>query len=181
VLYLVKNSPCLVVVDEAYMDFGDQSVLQYVEEYNNLIVLRTMSKAFACAALRVGFAVANCGLIQILKAVKSPYNVNNVSQTFAKILLGYKSEAKAAIRCIIDSRDELYAELAKLVTVMGSPFAPLAPNANFVYIKTDKAEEIYKKLLSDGIAIRCFKNRIRISAGSKSENAEIIKKLRSYQ
>ncbi len=180
VLYLAKNADCLVVVDEAYMDFSDQSVLDYVCDYPNLIVLRTMSKAFACAALRVGFAVSNKQLTDILKAVKSPYNVNAVSQVFAKILLKYKDEAKAAVRCIIESRDALFEELCALGAVMGSPFAPLRPSANFVFVKTDKAAEIYKKLLSDGIAVRCFEKRLRITAGSKAENAQIIDKLRSY-
>lgn len=181
VLYIVKNAPCLVVIDEAYMDFSDQSVLDSVSDYPNLIVLRTMSKAFACAALRVGFAVANIDLTTILKAVKSPYNVNVVSQTLAKILLKYKEDAKSAVRCIIESRDKLYASLAEIKTVTGAPFEPLKPSANFVFIKTDKADEIYNKLLSDGIAVRYFDKRLRITAGSENENAEIIEKLRSYK
>lgn len=181
VLKLVKAAPCLVVVDEAYMDFADESILDCVNSYPNLIVLRTMSKAFACAALRVGFAVGNTKLISVLKSVKSPYNVNVVSQTFGEILLRYKSEAQAAVKMIIESRDNLYAELKEIPTCMGSPFTALPPSANFVFIKTDKAYEIYERLLSDGIAIRCFDKRLRITAGSKEENAEIIKKLRSYK
>jgi histidinol-phosphate aminotransferase len=179
VLYIVKNAPSWLI-DEEYMDFSDQSVLDSVSDYPNLIVLRTMSKAFACAALRVGFAVANIDLTTILKAVKSPYNVNVVSQTLAKILLKYKEDAKTAVRCIIESRDKLYASLAEIKTVTGAPFEPLKPSANFVFIKTDKADEIYNKLLSDGIAVRYFDKRLRITAGSENENAEIIEKLRSY-
>jgi len=181
VRYIVENTPCLVVIDEAYMDFSNQSVLNFVSDYDNLIVLRTMSKAFACAALRVGFAIANIKLTNVLKAVKSPYNVNAVSQALAEILLRYESEARSAVRCIIESRDKLYAELKTLKTVMGARFIPLEPSANFVYIKTDKADEIYAKLLEDGIAVRYFEKRLRITAGSETENAEIIEKLRLYK
>lgn len=181
ILYLAEQSPSLVVVDEAYMDFANESAINYVDKYPNLIVLRTMSKAFACAAIRVGFAVANPELIKILKAIKSPYNLNKVSQVFAKILLSYKKEAKAAIGCIIESRDRLYEELKTIPTVLSSPFIPLAPSANFVFILTDKSIDIYQKLLSDGIAVRCFDNSLRITAGTAYENSQIIKKLRSYQ
>ena len=73
---LITSVDALVVVDEAYMDFWDQSILQEVHQYDNVIVLRTCSKAVGMAALRLGFAVANPTITRALRAVKSPYTVN---------------------------------------------------------------------------------------------------------
>jgi len=181
VLRLVENAPCLVVVDEAYMDFCDQSVVGEVENYQNLIVLRTMSKAFACAALRLGFAVTNATLSNILKAVKSPYNVNAASQAFGEVLLKYKKEADSAIAQIKNSRDELFGELSKITQVLGAPFKAVKPFANFVYIETPKADGIHANLMQEGVAVRRFENRLRITASSPADNSEIIKVLKSYK
>ena len=81
---IVRGVDALVVLDEAYMDFWDQSLLSEVSDYDNLIILKTCSKAIGMAALRVGFAVANEVITKALKAVKSPYNVNSISQAIAR-------------------------------------------------------------------------------------------------
>jgi histidinol-phosphate aminotransferase len=87
---LVSSVNALVVLDEAYMDFWDQSMLSEVNQYDNLIILRTCSKAIGAASLRLGFAVSNVKLIQYIKAVKSPYNVNAISQKIGAEILKRK-------------------------------------------------------------------------------------------
>ena len=88
---LIRSVNALVILDEAYMDFWDQSLLQEAESYDNLIILRTCSKAFGMAAVRLGFAVANQTLTNAIRAVKSPYNVNTVTQAFGAAVLNQKN------------------------------------------------------------------------------------------
>ena len=95
---LIRSVDSLVVLDEAYMDFWDQSLLSEVEDYENLIILRTSSKAIGCAAIRLGFAVANERLSNALRAVKSPYNVNSFTQMAGTVLFQHKELLERARR-----------------------------------------------------------------------------------
>ena len=88
---LVESTDALVILDEAYMDFWDQSLLNEVENYDNLIIFRTASKAVGGAALRLGFAVANPVISRAIKAVKSPYNVNSISQAIGEVYIKIKN------------------------------------------------------------------------------------------
>ena len=109
ILRIVNGLPgCLVVVDEAYMDFAEGSILRMAGEHDNLIVLKTCSKAFGMAAIRLGFAVARPGLILALKAAKSPYNVNSMTQAVGCVLFshpgyltGCANEIKSARDCLL--------------------------------------------------------------------------------
>ena len=99
----------LVIVDEAYMEFADgASVLDVVTEYPNMMVLKTLSKAFGLAAARLGFAVANETLIHALKAAKSPYNVNTMSQVVGSVIFDHPEYINDCIEKIRVSRDSLY-------------------------------------------------------------------------
>lgn len=88
---IIRGVSALVVLDEAYMDFWNESMLGEFENYDNLLILKTCSKAFGLAALRVGFAVGNEKLVRAIKAVKSPYNVNTCSQKMAEAVLKNRS------------------------------------------------------------------------------------------
>lgn len=91
ILQIVAQTDALVVVDEAYMDFSEGSVLDEIENYGNLIVLKTCSKAFGMAAIRLGFAAANEEITRILKAAKSPYNVNSLTQAAGCAVLKHRN------------------------------------------------------------------------------------------
>ena len=179
ILRLIKSVPnCLVVVDEAYMDFADSSVLDDVEDYENLMVLRTCSKAFGLAAIRLGFAVANSTLTNALRAVKSPYNINALTQS-----VGYQvlQDGDYLIDCIdnlIHSRDKLYSG-ALFVHARHKLIHEVYPTAtNFVLLETPKAVEIHAALLEQSIAVRLVGNRyLRISAGTKHENEAVLSAL----
>ncbi len=172
---LVGSVESLVVLDEAYMDFWDQSMLKEVNNFDNLVILRTCSKAVGMAAARLGFAVANPVLIRSLKAVKSPYNVNAVSQRIGAAVLGEQEWLRFCLQEIIRSRDSLFSSLKKLEAEKPGKFTVAKTVTNFVTIRTADGEAIYHSLLERGIAVRCFKGFLRVTAGNKQENEEFLR------
>jgi len=179
VIRLTKLCPsCLIIADEAYMDFWDQSVLPYAGKIDNLMVLKTCSKAFGAAAIRCGFAVAAPAIIRALKAVKSPYNVSSLTQAAATSLFSYPDVLRENISAIIKQRDRLYAEVCKLAEDTGR-FTVDETHTNFVVLNMDKtlANDVFEHLKQNGIIVRCFGDKLRITAGSESENTELLRNL----
>lgn len=178
---LVKGTDALVVLDEAYMDFWDQSLLSEVNDYDNLIILKTCSKALGLAGLRVGFAVANPTLTRALQAVKSPYNVGLMSQTAAAVVLEEPGYLQSCVDTLVASRKELETELAALSEAHRDQIPAVYPSVtNFVLLKCPEAEKIFHFLAGKGIAIRKFPGYLRISAGAPEENRELLAALKAY-
>lgn len=179
---LVKSVKALVVLDEAYMDFWNESLLKEADQYDNLIVLKTASKAVGSAALRLGFAVANQTLTRALQAVKSPYNVNTLSQEIGAIVYRHKELLNQRCAEIVKNTNDLYQGLLKLKEQYQMPVEMLEPCTNFVFIKADFAKSVYEYLLENGIAVRYFKNpnALRITSGSSEENSELLKYIEKY-
>ena len=173
---LVRSVNALVILDEAYMDFWDQSILTEAAGYDNLIVLKTASKAVGAAALRLGFAVCNPTLTKALRAVKSPYNVNTLTQEIGACIYGHKDLLRERRETIIRNTRTLYKAFLKLKETYRLPFEIVEPSANFVLIRTELAREIFEYLLQHGIAVRCFGNipALRITAGSEEENDKLL-------
>lgn len=169
-------SDCLVVLDEAYMDFWDQSILTEAHTYDNLIVLKTASKAVGSAALRLGFAVANERITRALRSVKPPYNVNTVSQLFGTCIYGHKQLLEERRDKIISSTRELYDSFKKLIANYQLPMSVYEPCANFVFLETEKAEDMFRFLLEKSIAVRYFGRygALRITAGTEEENKQLM-------
>lgn len=180
ILKLIQNTEALVVLDEAYMDFWQETLLHEVENYDNLIILRTASKALGLAGIRLGFAVTNKKLTNILKAVKSPYNLNVISQTVGTCLYQQKDEINNAIQKIIISRNELYEGLLKLAEKFPKKVEPLASNTNFVYTKFENSTDLFEYLKAQSIIVRCFGTYLRITAGTKAENHTILAAISSF-
>ena len=173
---LVRSVQCLVVLDEAYMDFWDQSLIREVEGYDNLLILRTCSKAFGMAALRLGFAVANPTLTRALHAVKSPYNVNSLTQGAGAAVLSHPDYLRECVGKITASRDDLYQKMKPLVE--GWQDAKMAvPCTNFVHIRTPHAPRLFEGLKDEGIAVRLIAGGLRICAGTLEENEEVARVL----
>ncbi len=172
------DSSCLVVLDEAYMDFWSESMLEDVEEYDNLIILKTCSKALGLAGIRLGFAVAGKKITTALRAVKSPYNTDTVSQTIGEIVLKEKEMLSERLAKIIAGRNDLYVAISFLAQSSDKISEVYKTVTNFVFVKTDYATEIYEKMLEKSIAIRKFNGFIRISTGTEEENARIINALK---
>lgn len=177
----IKECGCMVVADEAYMDFWDEkeSFLKDVEEYDNLIVLRTMSKALGCAGARLGFAVAKEYIIKALMAAKSPYNVSVLSQEFGCAVLEDKNTLCHNISLIKEEKKALDSMIAQ-VDCEGI-FEICETVTNFALIRfrdAQTASYAFERLKKEGIAVRAQKGiYFRITAGSKEENKELVKAL----
>ncbi len=177
---LVKSVNSLVVLDEAYMDFWNESVLTEAPLYDNLIVLKTASKSIGSAAIRLGFAVSNKKLTKVLQAVKSPYNVNTLTQEIGACIFSHKELLDKRRDTIIKNTKELYNSLLKLKDRYSLPFKIYEPCTNFVFIRTELAEDLYKYLLDNGIAIRFFGDALRITTGNENENKELLVNIEKF-
>lgn len=176
---LISGVSALVVLDEAYMDFFDKSLIKEAQSFDNLIVLRTLSKAMGMAAVRLGFAIANPTLISAVRVAKSPYNVNAVSQAIGCAVLSYPEHIQRSITRINASRDELLTELEKLGKETGK-ITPIAADANFVFAKAEQASDLYDALKESGILIRRFGDYVRITAGRNLETVELISAMKRF-
>ena len=175
---LIRSVDCLVVLDEAYMDFWNQSLLGEVNEYDNLVILRTCSKAAGMAGIRLGFAVACQKLIRLLKAVKSPYNVNSVTQKIGTIVLSEKEWLTSCTKKIMESKEYLYGLVKKYQLESKNDFFVPESVTNFVTICFPEANEVFHALLKKGIAVRCFNGFLRITAGTREEDDEFFQAFR---
>lgn len=180
IVRLVQCVDALVILDEAYMDFWKASLLSCVEHFDNLIILRTASKAVGAAALRLGFAVANTTLTKALRAVKSPYNVNTLTQEIGTILYSNTKYLEKLKKRIVTLRENLYNNLVTLENQFGNRLTLIEGNANFVFIHTKEAEAIYNYFLDKGIFIRFMGDYLRITTGTEEENKQIIYTLEEY-
>ena len=178
---LIDSLPeILVVLDEAYMDFSDQSLLGEVEDHPNLLVLRTCSKAFGMAALRLGFAVCGKTLAGALRAVKSPYNVNSLSQAVGTAVLRRKGELDRALETILRSRDQLYAGLRELGEKYPGRFRLLPGETNFAALEMENGPELLGYLARQGVAIRYTGGLVRITCGAPEENKIVLEEMAGY-
>ncbi len=175
----ISSVDCIVIIDEAYMEFctGECSVLDLCGKKDNLIVLKTLSKAYAGAGLRVGFSISPPDIAEALRKVKSPYNLNAVSQLFGLVLLNHHKEIAIYSRQIAEATKKLRKELIAYADKAG--FVPLETDANFIMLsfKDDTtAETIYNRLKEKDIIIRCPDSRhLRITCGSAYENSIFLR------
>ena len=176
---LVKSVNALVILDEAYMDFWDQSLIDEVEEYSNLIVFRTASKAIGSAALRLGFAVANKTISNAIKAVKSPYNVNSISQVIGSVIYKNKEYLINRQNTIVNNRKKLYNNLLSIANLCDD-FKVFDSCANFFFVKTSFGKELWDYLKDNSIVIRYMGDYIRITVGTEEENNELINCIKKY-
>lgn len=176
---LITSVSALVVLDEAYMDFWDQSLLGEVAQYDNLIILRTCSKAFGLAAIRLGFAVANPTLTRTLRAVKSPYNVNTVTQRIGTLVMNHQTLLHEALDEIILSKKALESSMKELEEKYSAEMHVFESCTNFVLVRMLRAKEVFEGLLAKGIAVRFMGDTLRITAGSEDENAQLLKNFES--
>lgn len=172
---LLENTNSLVVVDEAYIEFAEGSMEDEIKNYENLIVLRTLSKALGLAGIRLGYMIANKEIINTINRIKSPYNLNSLSQVFGIMALKKKNIISEYVENVKIKRERLYIELQE----MGVKVYP--SSANFIFFYSE-IEDLSGKLGEDGILIRNFsgdlKNYYRVTVGNEYENNEFIKSLK---
>lgn len=169
----VQNS--LVILDEAYVDFSENSVLDLIDSYENLIVMRTLSKAFGLAGLRVGALIANSNTVKYIWKVKVPYNINILSQYASEQALENIDRVHEYINNVKIRRKELLEELKSL------NFQVYPSGANFIFIKSP-VDNLFEKLMECGVLIRKFnyKGNVynRITVGTKEENEILIDEIK---
>ncbi len=174
ILNFVASLDCIVIVDEAYMEFCREgcSVLDMCGKIDNLIVLKTMSKAYSAAGLRVGFSISESGIADALRKVKSPFNLNSLSQMFGTVLLRHSELTAVRSRIIARDTQKLRRILSEYSEAGG--YVPLETDANFLLLAFENrtsAEMIYNRLKEKKIFIRCPDSaHLRITCGSESEN-----------
>ena len=165
----------LVVVDEAYYEFYGQSMIGYIEMYKNLVVTRTLSKAWGLAALRIGFLIANKELIKSLNLSKVPYNLNTFSQLVGCIVLRHPERILKNVEEIVHERERLYKRLNEIQKNSNDEIKFYKSKSNFIFGRTKNKEKLKKALEDKGILIRYFEDdSFRISVGSPLENDFIV-------
>lgn len=184
IVKVLENFDGLVIVDEAYNDFSEvPSLLADLDRYPNLIVLQTFSKAWGCAAIRLGMAFASTDIIAIFSKIKYPYNVNMLTQKQALEMLHRHYEIERWVKILKNERAYLEAEFTKLpCTVHLFP-----SNANFFLVRVTDAVKIYNYLVGEGIIVRnrhtvsLCGNCLRITVGTRVENDKLLEALRRYR
>jgi histidinol-phosphate aminotransferase len=178
VIRIIESLDCLVVVDEAYMDFSDQSVLDLAGKYENLIVLRTLSKAMGAAGARMGFAVSTPELTYAMCCVRDAYNVSAVDQAVATILLchpEYKSQALAEILRLMDI---LKKRLYEIEAKAGGKMKVYPSVVNFVLVWLEDAASVNEKLHAKDISLRFFDEHLmRVSVGDEKTLELVLNEL----
>ena len=174
----------IVIVDEAYSDFSSQQTLRSeLGKYPNLIVLNTMSKAWGCAAIRMGMAFASKEIIDLFNKVKYPYNVNLLTQRQALEALKDPFQVDKWVRMLNLERGRMIEAFAMLPICQ----KVYPTEANFFLAKMDDAQKTYDYLVDLGIIVRnrsriqLCKDCLRITIGTKSENSELIAALRQFE
>lgn len=174
------KSNALVIVDEAYGEFSKESVLNFLSESPNLAIVKTFSKAFRLASLRVGYLLANRELVEELQRVKLSYNVNAFSQMVAQIVFSKRHLLEGAVEEIIGERERLFRELNKMAGLTAYP-----SQTNFILFRTERdAGEIFDGLVKEGILLRNFshkpglENCLRVTVGTQQENDDFLEALR---
>jgi histidinol-phosphate aminotransferase len=183
VVEVLRTFEGIVVVDEAYSDFSSQPTFRsQLDRFPNLIVLNTFSKAWACASIRLGIALAQPEIIKLFNKVKYPYNVNNLTQQEALKMIDRKDDVFKWTKLVLEERERMlpaFNELPICQTIYPT-------DANFFLARMTDAPAIYSYLLRRGIIVRnrshiaLCGNCLRITIGNAKENSALLGALRQY-
>lgn len=179
---LVRENPrTLFVIDEAYVEYSQKTLIALVHEYRNVALLRTLSKAWGLAGIRIGYVIANDDVANLLRKIRLPYNLNSISQKIAcGILRSQRDWMLSSAKATIEERTFLLNEFAALNGLRAFP-----SDANFVFVKLEVGldiEKLREDLISKGIFLRFFSyahdNYIRFSIGKRAENIKALHALK---
>lgn len=181
---VLNNFDGIVVIDEAYINYSrHRSFLSQLNDYPNLVVMQTFSKAWGLAALRLGMNFASKEIIAVLNKIKPPYNINQATQELAMKALDHLEEVNEMIRITVKERESLVKELAQF------PFVQkiFPSDANFILVKMKEATAVYNYLREQGIIVRNRSNVIlcddclRITVGTPEQDRQLTGTLKNYQ
>jgi len=188
IIDILERDDTIVIVDEAYYEFSGKTFLPILNQYPNLVILRTFSKAYGLAGLRVGYMIAHPDIVSEVHKVRLPYNLNSFSQKVALKLLEHSHQATDQISIILKERERIFQKLSQLDSIQ-----PFPTDANFVLFRTEDnpltpvaefaknsgkgdAEDLFEHLLTKGILIRnlnrpgLLRNCLRVTVGTPEEN-----------
>jgi histidinol-phosphate aminotransferase len=172
---LLQATDALVMIDEAYGEFGGQSMIPYLERYPNLVVLKTFSKAYSLAGVRLGYIMANPQVIKEFIKVRQPYSVDAVSQAIGETVYENRALLQPNIDDIIEQRCWLYDALSFL------PHIEVFPSeANYILVRIAHADEVWQQLYDRGILVRDLSHSegledcLRITVGTMEENERLV-------
>jgi len=178
---LIQDFSGIVVIDEAYIDFSTQeSWISRLNDFPNLIVTQTLSKAYGLAGIRLGVCYASKEIISVLNKIKPPYNVNQLTQEAALERLKNQDQVNQEVQEIISERNQLIVDLQEIVLV--NKIYP--SDANFLLVKVDDANKRYDQLVKQGIVVRNRSNQVlcenclRFTVGTSNENKRLIEVLK---
>ncbi len=181
IIRLLENFGGLVVIDEAYIDFStEQSWAKKLEEYPNLVITQTLSKAYGLAGIRLGICIASHEIISVLNKIKPPYNVNELTQNHALKRLQGTARIRLEITEILNQK-KMVMKVLKHVAFIEKVYPS---DANFVLVKVDHADTRYEQLLKKGIVIRnrsnqpLCENTLRFTIGTTEENIKLVMALK---
>lgn len=182
ILTIIENFSGIVVIDEAYIDFSIQeSFISLTGKYENLVVLRTFSKAWGAAAIRVGMVFACSDIIRYLYRVKPPYNISAINQKAALRRIGKAEKQRKQILRILDERNRLAEKISSLEITE----KVYSSDSNFLLVKVKNADTVYNLLTQKNIIIRnrnsVIPNCLRITVGKKEENKRLLKELKNIR
>jgi histidinol-phosphate aminotransferase len=179
---LLENFGGIVVIDEAYIDFSKQkSWLKRLEEFPNLIITQTLSKAYGLAGIRLGICYASKEIISVLNKIKPPYNINELTQQKAIEHLSKSNFIKIQVDTILEERVKLIKKLETIDIIK----IIYPTDANFILVKVDDANKRYNQLIKKGIVTRnrtsqqLCNNCLRITVGTQEDNKKLITALKS--
>jgi len=166
---LANETSALLIVDEAYVEFGGDTAAHLIADHPNVAVVRTFSKAFALAGARVGYCLADPEVVEDLRRVRLPYHLSALTQAAGLTALAHRSEAAAILAGIRKQRDRMFERMSAMPDV-----EPFRSDANFILFETEKpAPEVWQSLLDRGVLVRDLTHMVpralRVSAGTEEE------------
>jgi histidinol-phosphate aminotransferase len=184
ILMVLNNFNGIVVVDEAYINFSkQQSFVQDLVDYPNLVVMQTLSKAWGLAGLRLGMSFASEAIVEVMNKVKPPYNINQATQTLVAKALDEVGQVNSMINEIVAMRNALHKVLETYQFVV-----KIYPSdANFLLIKFNDSQQIFDYLIEKGIVLRnrnkvqLCEDCLRITIGTEIENTMLVDALIEYE
>ena len=184
IISVLQSNSCLVVVDEAYIDFSqEETLLGELENYPNLVVLQTFSKAYGLAGLRLGLLFGSIEIVEWLNKVKPPYNISQLTQNEAMIRIQDSELIRKQINYLLEERERITLEMQKI----GNILKVYPSDSNFILIKVLDADKLYKYLIINKIIARNRTNQplcancIRVTIGTIDENNLLLEKLIEFK
>jgi histidinol-phosphate aminotransferase len=178
ILKILDNYNGLLFLDEAYGEFSSWTAIPEIKNYENLIVSRTFSKAYSLAGLRFGYFIARKGVIDQLRKVNLPYNVNLLTEAVVSRLLEHQSEMVGQVEYLKSERNKMYEKLVKFEKIKAFP-----SQANFILFQCENSKKLFNQLQDLGVVVRDvsgykhLKNHLRVNVGTIEENNLFIKAL----